>query len=101
MFRVIFMTHLFVIETGGEGKDPGCWVERENIVCPVGNEGVSYLAVWSIGIGVGSGNLSEASATWGVLRHVERICRRPEARSVVIGIGHLKKMQEKIRSKLN
>lgn len=83
-------TNLLVIEAGCEREHAGAWIQGENVVGPVGDEGVAELAVGPVGVGVRRHHLTDPTAPRHVLRHVERVRRALERRRVVVCVCHLK-----------
>lgn len=83
-------TNLLVVETRGECEHAGAWIQWEYIVCPVGDEHIAQMAVGPLGVGVGRDNLTNATASWHVLRNIKRIGRALEGRRIVVGVGDLR-----------
>lgn len=84
------ITHLFIIQSCRQCEDASLWVQRENIVRPIGNHCVCKhwvgAEVW-----VGCGYQPYLIAAWCILRDVERVSRFGEQRRVIVGISDLKR----------
>lgn len=82
------VTHLFVVEFGGERKDARLRIQREDVVGPVRDDRVGELRV-GVQVRVRGRDHAHLVAAWRILRDVERIGGLIEHRWIVVGVRHL------------
>lgn len=82
------ITHLFIIQSCRQCEDASLWVQRENIVCPIGNHRIRKHCVGAE-VWVGCGYQPYLVASRCVFWDVERVSWLGEQRWIIIGISDL------------
>lgn len=82
------MTYLFIVESGCQSEDARLRIQREDVVAPIGEDGVGDLGVDAF-VDVVGRNCAHESPAPRVFGDVERVRRLAEYRRVVVRVRYL------------